>query len=379
MQRKAFTLIELLIYMAVFAIVIVGFVTIFVSMLRIQSQQSSQTQVEQEGQFLIQQIQYYVESARLVDMSLDTATGTLQLREFSLSNDPTLIYATNGIVYIRQGSGVPGTPTPLTSSNVTISQLSFTRHYNFASSTASGADSISFSFTMGFNVSNTLQQYTGSFESAATVLAPVGKIALIQKATNATTTTSTTITATYGSSNEAGDLLLAVVGNAGTTSVSIVDSASNTWNKIVSLPYNAYSAEMTVFDATNAIATSTNIVTSTFGAAEGSSSIFLYEYRGVATSSSFDASSSQLQPNTQTPSSGLANATSAVELVFGAIYDASTTEVPAAGLGFTAENSSTISSVFTEDQDIYITDPVAATWQYSVTTPSSSALVVTFH
>lgn len=202
MHRKAFTLVELLVYVAVFSIVVVGFITVFVSILRIQSQQSGQTQVEEESQFLLQQIQYYVENARLVDMTLDTATSTLQLREFSSSIDPTTISATGGVAYLNQGTS--SNPFALTSSHVAVSNMQFTRHYNIGSSSAFGADSVSFSFTISYNVSNTLEQYTQSYQSSAVVSTPVPKIALIQKTTNAATPTSTTIAATYQSTNEGG-------------------------------------------------------------------------------------------------------------------------------------------------------------------------------
>ena len=374
-SRNGFTLVELLVYVTIFTIVIIGVISVFVEVLNIQSHESGKTQVNQESQFLIQQIQYNIETARLADMPLDTATSTLQLREFSLSVSPTLIYASGGVVYIQQGLG--GTPVPLTSSNVTVSNISFTRHYNIGSSTIYGADSVSYSFTMGVNVSNTLQQYTGSFQSAALVLTPVPKIALIQKTSNAIVATSTSISSTYASYNESGDLLVAVVANNGTTSVTVTDSASNTWNKIASSVFAAYGDEMMIFDALNS-ANSSNTVTATFGTGESSSSIFLYEYRGASTSTSFDASSSALDPDTQTPSSSLANATSAAEIVIGATENENTAEIPAAGTGFTMETSSTVTSVFVEDEPMFITVPVAATWQYSATTPSSSALVVTF-
>ena len=137
--------------------------------------------------------------------------------------------------------------------------------------------------------------------------------------------------------------------------------------------------KLTVFDALNA-KNSSNTVTASFGPGAGYATLNIYEYRGASTSSSFDASSTQLQPDTQTPSSGSANATSAVELLFGVTYNGNTSEIPSAGTGFTLESSSTASvgNVYVEDSTQYVTGPVAATWQYSATTPSSTALIVTF-
>jgi len=69
---------------------------------------------------------------------------------------------------------------------------------------------------------------------------------------------------------------------------------------------------------------------------------------------------------------------SPVELLFGATYNGVPGEIPSAGSGFTLETTSTVAEVFAEDMNQYITGAVAAGWQYTNTTPSSSALIVTF-
>jgi hypothetical protein len=222
------------------------------------------------------------------------------------------------------------------------------------------------------------QQYSAQFQSSAVVFAPVGKIAMIQQ-TNAANNGPivSTLATTYATNNEAEDLLVAVVANTGSgASISLSDSAGNTWTQVASAPYAAYNANLTVWNALNA-KNSSNTVTASFGAGAGYATLFLYEYRGASTSSSFDTSSTQLQPNTSLPSSGPANPTSSVELILGAGYNGTTAEIPSAGSGFTLETSSTVSHTFAEDSTQYITGPVAATWQY-MGSPSSSVLVATF-
>jgi|ERR1039458_8926659 DNA-directed RNA polymerase specialized sigma24 family protein len=119
-------------------------------------------------------------------------------------------------------------------------------------------------------------------------------------------------------------------------------------------------------------------VVATFGTGVTNPSLFLYEYRGASTSSAMDSSSTKNVSDTSTPSSGSANPTSSVELVFGALYSNPFTETPVAGSGFTLEATSSVSQSVIEDENIYITGPVSANWTYSQTTPSSSATVVTF-
>lgn len=591
-MKKGFTLIELLVFFSIFTIVIVAFITILVSLTNVQGNESAVSAVNEESQYLLQQIQYYVSSARLVDMTQDIAQNKLTLREFSSSQDPTYIssgisfvqststaadgatssatfattttagdfiivasglyglenmtstvsdsagnkytpvfiapspcndncslalwYAQNivggpdtihttwsfpgwnetsiheysglnstspfdqynvsdtdptgssvttgavtitnsdellfsmvytypypnplasttissgwrqreyigtlgfgaggiatadeivttagtysnlfggepstdilegaiatfeglspGAAYLTQGSG--GSAQVLTSNKVTISNLSFTHHYNLnSSSSAFGTDSVSYSFTMSATSTNN-KNYSQTFQSSVAVLDPVPKIVLLQQASTANNNASVSgVSSTYYTNNEAGDLLLAVVANTTSTATSTVsDTAGNTWTQVASTTYPAYNTRLAVFAATNA-SSGPNTVTAKFGPGAGYVSLFIYEYRGAATSSSFDASSTQLQPNTQTPSSGFANATSTVELLFGVTYNGSTSEIPSAGSGYTLETSSTVSHVFVEDSTQYITGPIAATWQYSGTTPSSSALIATF-
>jgi type II secretory pathway pseudopilin PulG len=377
-MKKAFTLIELLVFIGIFTTIIVSFITIFVALVNVQSDQSAVSEVNQESQFLLQQIQYYVESARLVDMVPDVATSTLVLREYGGFQDPTSITVIGGVVYLQQGVG--GVLQPLTPPNkVLVPNLSFTRHYNVGTNSAAyGTDSVSFSFTMAATSTNN-QAYSQTFQSSATVLAPVGKIAMIQQTNAANNNLSISpLTATYPSNNEKGDLLVAVVADTmSSAGISVSDSAGNVWNLIASNSYPAYNQQTMIFDAVNSI-NSSNTVTAAFGSSYAYATLNIYEYRGASTSSSFDASSTQLQPDTQTPSSGFANATSSVELLFGVTYNGNTVEIPAAGIGFILESSSTVSDIFTEDAVQYVTTPVAAPWQYSATTPSSSALIVTF-
>ncbi len=135
-RRRGFTLIELLIFSSIFVVVIIGFVTALIMILRVQTRESSQTDVSSQGQFLVQQIQYYIQSARLVDMTQDVPETTLVLRETVASStlDPTKIMLIGGTVYLSKGAN--GVLQPLTSNKVVVSNLSFTRHFNLSSTSA---------------------------------------------------------------------------------------------------------------------------------------------------------------------------------------------------------------------------------------------------
>jgi type II secretory pathway pseudopilin PulG len=383
MSRRGFTLIELLIFMALFAIAIIGLITFFITVTRIQSRETSANDVETQGQSLLQKLQYYVQSARLVSMPQDTATSTLTLRESVAANDPTVVNAASGTLYITQGAG--GTPQALTANTVTLSNLTFTRHYNQSnSSTPYGTDSVAFSFTLAASTTNATMVYSQSFQSSANVLSPVEAIALLQQNSSALAGSPyTSISSTFPTATTAGDLLIAVVSNTGSSAatISVADTAGNTWTKVANPAWAANSQEFAIFAAPNIAATSSEEITASFGSSVAGPSLFIYEYRDAVTSTPFDASSSLITASTTFISSGSASPTSTVELVFGAAYLNPATGGVTPGPGFTLETSSTVSNTYVEDEDIYVTGAVAATWSYSGGSPpttSSSAAVVTF-
>lgn len=380
MEQRGFTLIELLVFVAIFTIAIGGFITIFIAVTRVQSRQSSASEVETQGQFLLQQFQYYAQNARLVDMDQDAATGTLTLGETDPSQSPTTIYASSGVMYVKQGTG--GTAQALTSDKVAASDLSFTRHFSLATSSAYGADSVTYDFTLSTaNVSSgNPQYYSQSFQSSAALLAPVPKIALVQQATGENNNASvSSVNASYAVANATGSLLIAVTSNVGTaaTAVSLSDTAGNSWTMVASTSYPAYNQKTVIYAASNS-KNSTNTVTAQFGTSVNYPTLFLYEYRGAATSSPFDVSATQNITSTSSPSSGLASPSSGAELLFSVMYSNPATEIPAAGTGFTLETTSSVSATYVEDRNIYVTGPVSADWTYSVTAPDSSVVLATF-
>jgi competence protein ComGC len=123
-NREGFSLMELLIFTAIFALVIISFIVILVTVTNVQGRQSGASEVGQQGEFLIQQLQYYIESAHLVDMTQDVASTTLTLRESTSSLDPTTFTLSGGTLEVQQGAA--SLPAPLSSSNVNISSVSFT-------------------------------------------------------------------------------------------------------------------------------------------------------------------------------------------------------------------------------------------------------------
>ncbi|MGB7957655.1 MAG: prepilin-type N-terminal cleavage/methylation domain-containing protein [Minisyncoccia bacterium] len=157
-MRKGFTLIELLIATAIFTLVIVAFIGIFILMVGVQARQSSVAAVNEQSQFLLQKIQYYVELSSNVSTTQDVATQTLTLRMPSSSIDPTVISLSGGVAYLQQAGGALQ---PLTSNQVVVSNLSFTRRAN-----PPGHDAVSVSFAISFNTSNIKQMFVQALQTS---------------------------------------------------------------------------------------------------------------------------------------------------------------------------------------------------------------------
>src|SRR5262245_8759926 len=103
-SRSGFTILELLVFSAIFVGISLSFVTILVTVTRIQVRQNGFSQVNKESLFLLQTIQRYIESASSVDMATSTPMSTLTLRMSSSSLDPTTIFASTTDVYYQEGS-----------------------------------------------------------------------------------------------------------------------------------------------------------------------------------------------------------------------------------------------------------------------------------
>jgi len=156
---KGFSLIEMLIFSAIFAIIMVSFITILVAVTSVNARQTSMIEVMTQSQFLLQAVQYYTGRSSLIDMPQDVATTTLKLRMPATAEDPTYITLSSGIVYLKQTDS--GSLQPLNSSKVTVSNLSFTKRSN-----APGHDSVSVVFTVSYNTTGRQQMFTEALETA---------------------------------------------------------------------------------------------------------------------------------------------------------------------------------------------------------------------
>lgn len=157
-----FALVELLIYVGIFAVSAVFLVSILTVVTQVQLQQTSVHEVNQQLAFVKDTVQHYVQTSSLVDMSAGVATSTLSLRMASSSVDQTLIYSSSSVIYLKQiASGGATTITPLTDSNVTADSFSVTKYEN-----PDGFAVVQVDLTLSYNTSNPRANATRSLKTA---------------------------------------------------------------------------------------------------------------------------------------------------------------------------------------------------------------------
>lgn len=160
-SSSGFTLVELIIFLGIFAFASAAFISILLTVTRVQVRESSVAEVSEQSQFLLQQIQYYIERSSMVDIATDAPTSTLKLWMGVAAQDPTYIYlsTSTGIVYLQQTA--TGTPQALTSNKITVQNLAFTRRANVPSH-----DAVSVSFTLAYNTSNIQQAFSEMLQTS---------------------------------------------------------------------------------------------------------------------------------------------------------------------------------------------------------------------
>lgn len=158
-KGQGFTIIEMMIFSAIFAVTAIGFFGILNAITSIQARQAGAGEVNTQSQFLLQTIQYYVNSSSLIELATDSATTTLKLRVASSTIDPTYIYLSGNQLLLKlSDTGVPQT---LSSSKVSISNLSFVKHSN-----PPARDSVSVSFTVSYNTPSLKQRFSQTLNTS---------------------------------------------------------------------------------------------------------------------------------------------------------------------------------------------------------------------
>lgn len=125
-QQKGFTLMELLVYIAIASIVVVSFITFGIDITTSTQKARIQTHVQQTARFTMDRILQEIRSADGLNVgssNFGSHPGVLSLSKPQAGEDPTIIDVNGGVLEIQRGAG---SPEPLTPDDLVVSSLVFT-------------------------------------------------------------------------------------------------------------------------------------------------------------------------------------------------------------------------------------------------------------
>ncbi len=162
--QEGFTLIELIIYIAISSFVLGALFALYGSIYQLRVKNESIAEGEQQGQQIIQIISQTVRNAANINSpTAGTAGSILSLQTYSISTDPTIFTISNGIVSIQEGIGAP---MALNSPKVTVSNLVF---QNLARSGTHGIVKISFTINYTNGSTKVERNFIRNFYDSAAV------------------------------------------------------------------------------------------------------------------------------------------------------------------------------------------------------------------
>lgn len=121
--RKGFTLIETLLYAALFATVMSFAILIFYQSLSSESQNRARREVETEADFLMRKIIWTLNSAQSISQPAVNATSSaLALSKYGYAENPLVFDVSGGVARLSKAGGQA---VRLTNNNVRIDQMTF--------------------------------------------------------------------------------------------------------------------------------------------------------------------------------------------------------------------------------------------------------------
>jgi type II secretory pathway pseudopilin PulG len=157
MDKKGFSLVEILIYTAIIGIVGALFTNILISVTRVQNRQTSSIEVNQQMNFALSTIKRLIRESSAVEIAAGAPASILKLRVKDSAKDPTNITASAGKITVQQGANPAF---DLTTGSVVVNQLSFWKITAYP-----GRDTVQIDISISYNTENPQQQFTKTLTS----------------------------------------------------------------------------------------------------------------------------------------------------------------------------------------------------------------------
>lgn len=120
---KAFTLIEVLLYISILVMIILTTTGFIYLLLNSRVKNQTIAEVEQQGTQVMQIVTQVIRNSQSINSPADGSSGaSLSLQETVSANDPTVFDLSGGVFRIKEGTGAT---VNLTNSQVTVSGLTF--------------------------------------------------------------------------------------------------------------------------------------------------------------------------------------------------------------------------------------------------------------
>ncbi|PIU98269.1 hypothetical protein COS61_02300, partial [Candidatus Wolfebacteria bacterium CG03_land_8_20_14_0_80_40_12] len=163
-SAKAFTLVEVLIYTSITAIVAGLLTGLLLTVSQIYQKESASTEVGGQMNFIIQRIGQLIRESSNIEIDAGFLTSTLKLRMKDLSKDPTCISLVDGAIKLAEGPGgsnnCASTVSDLTNSRVVVDNLTFKKFTAYP-----GHDTVSIDIQMTYNSENPKSRVQRSLSS----------------------------------------------------------------------------------------------------------------------------------------------------------------------------------------------------------------------
>ncbi|MBI4133382.1 prepilin-type N-terminal cleavage/methylation domain-containing protein [Candidatus Uhrbacteria bacterium] len=123
-MRRGFTLIEVLIYMAILGVMLLNIVELTSGTFDLRGRARASLTIEENLRFVLSRVVARIYDADGITAPATGTTSTLTLDMLDATENPTTITLSNGAVLLTEGTNAA---IPLTSDEVTVTTLSFTR------------------------------------------------------------------------------------------------------------------------------------------------------------------------------------------------------------------------------------------------------------
>lgn len=157
MSNKAFTLVELLLYVAIFLVVAGLLVGVLTRVLDISNREISGGEVSSQMNLTMQTVNRLVRESSNIEIATSTATTTLKLRMKDPDKDPTYISLSGQKIILTQGAS----SSDLTTSKVKVDVLTFKKLTFYP-----GHDQVEINMQLSLNSSNPQQQASRALHTA---------------------------------------------------------------------------------------------------------------------------------------------------------------------------------------------------------------------